>query len=67
LHRSSSIRAAVRKLNPLFNQMTPILHVGIVVSLYFLSLFGRDNNGGLTLIKALQKPDSVMSFIAENW
>jgi hypothetical protein len=61
------ILGAARKLNPLFDQMAPILHVGIIVSLYFFGLFGRDNIGGLTLIKALQKPVNIESFIAKNW
>ena len=50
----------------IFNQVVPLAHVRIVVSLHFSVRFGRNNRGCATLIKVLQEPISVEGFIRQQ-
>ncbi len=49
-----------------FDEMAPLVHVGIVVPLNFSVRFGRDDSGCATLIKVLQEPVGVEGFVGQQ-
>ena len=49
-----------------FDQMPPLVHVRIVVSLHFSVRFGRDDSGCVALIKLLWKPICIERLVGQQ-
>ena len=49
-----------------FNQVTPLVHVSIVVSLHFPVRFGWNNRSCAALIKVLQEPIGVEGLVGRQ-
>ena len=49
-----------------FDQVPPLVHVGIVISLHLSVRFGRNDSDSTALIKFLQEPVYVKGFIGQK-